>query len=172
MQSSKGEPSSGASRHMPAVSGSGNKTKDCYNVLFVCRDNSVHSIIAEAILSRWGGGKFRAYSAGIRPVTAVHPLAIDLLKKQRLWEQNFQTKGCQEFLKHDAQIMSFIISIAEQPFGDLPVDWPGDPRIIHWRISDPICDGSPAERALAFRKTFRELETASNSSFSSTSARK
>jgi len=158
MQSSESEPAPKASRHDPAVLDSGKKAKDCYKVLFVCRDNSVHSIIAEAILKRWGGKDFRAFSAGIRPATEVHPLAIDLLKTQRLWGQNFQTKGCDEFMKHDAHSMNFIISIGEQPSDELPADWPGSPRIIHWHISDPIIDGKPAERALAFRRTFRELE--------------
>lgn len=152
MQSSESGPPSEASRHDPAVLDSGKK------VLFVCRDNSVQSIIAEAILKRWGGKDFRAFSAGIHPATEVHPLAIDLLKTQRLWGQNFQTKGCDEFMKHDAQSMNFVISIGQQPSDDLPADWPGNPRIIHWHISDPIFDGNPAEKALAFRRTFRELE--------------
>lgn len=54
--------------------------------------------------------------------------------------------------------MNFIVSIGEQPSNDRPADWPGNPFIIHWRISDLIVDGKPAESALAFRKTFRELE--------------
>ena len=158
MQSSESEPPPEASRHDPAVLDSAEKAKDSYKVLFVCRNNSVHSIIAEAILKRWGGKDFRAFSAGIHPAAEVHPLAIDLLKTQRLWRQNFQTKGCNEFLQHDAEGMNFIISIGEQPPDDLPADWPGNPRIVHWHITDPIVDGKPAEKALAFRRTFTELE--------------
>jgi protein-tyrosine-phosphatase len=158
MQTSKGESPREAYRQNPAVPDSAKKTKDCYRVLFVCSDNSAYSIIAEAILKRWGGKDFCAFSAGIYPVSEVHPLAIDLLKTQRLWGQDFQTKGCDGFLKHDAESMNFVITIGEQPFKDLPADWPGNPRIFHWRISDPTADGKPAERALAFRRTFRELE--------------
>ncbi len=158
MQSSETKPPPETSLHNPAVLDSGKKAKDCYKVLFVCRDNAVHSIIAEAILKRWGGKDFRGFSAGIHPAPEPHPLAIDLLKTQRLWGQNFQTKGCNEFLKHDAEGMNFIISVGEQPSDDLPAEWPRNPRIVHWHISDPIIDGKPAEIALAFRRTFRELE--------------
>jgi len=134
------------------------KSHECCNVLFVCCDNSAWSVIAEAILKRWGGKDFRAFSAGIRPTAEVHPLAIDVLKLRNLWEQGFQTKGCNEFCRDDSQKMNFIVSIGDQPYDDLPRDWPGNPKVVHWRISNPIVDGNPAERALAFRKTFRELE--------------
>jgi protein-tyrosine-phosphatase len=159
MQSSNCEPPPPeAQRHNQAVSDSAKKTNDCYKVLFVCRDNSVHSIIAEAILRRWSGKDFRAFSAGVHPASDVHPLAIDLLKTQRLWQQDFRPKGCDEFLNHDAASVNFVISVGEQPLKDLPADWPGNPRIFHWHISDPTFDGKPAQKALAFRRTFRELE--------------
>ncbi|MGA8640949.1 arsenate reductase ArsC [Candidatus Binatus sp.] len=134
------------------------KSGECCNVLFVCRDISAWSVIAEAILKRWGGKDFRAFSSGIRRTADVHPLAIDVLKSRNLWEQGFQTKDCNEFRSDDAQKMNFVVSIGDQPYDDLPRDWPSNPKVVHWRISDPIVDGNPAERALAFRRTFRELE--------------
>ena len=159
MKSTANEPSSNVLRPNPAAPSVGQSADSCYKVLFVCKDNSACSIIAESILKRWGEKKFRAFSAGIHPASEVNPLAIAVLKAQRLWGQGIQIKGCNEYLKDDAQCMNFIICIGDQPPVDLPIKWPGNPIIIHWRISNPIVDGKPKEKALAFRKTFLELES-------------
>jgi len=80
---------------------------DCRNVLFLCPDNSAMSIIAEAILSRWEGKRFRAFSAGTRRALEVHHLAADLLRANRIWRPGFRPKDCAEFLNQDAPRMDF-----------------------------------------------------------------
>jgi arsenate reductase (thioredoxin) len=130
-----------------------------HNVLFLCADNSIHSIMAEVLLKRWGGKHFDAFSAGALPKSEVDPLAVELLKSHRVWREDLKCKGCPEFLADDAPRMEFVISVGERPPAGLPAAWPGNPRLIHWRITEPIVDGDPVEKERSFRKAFVELET-------------
>jgi len=128
-------------------------------ILFLCRDNSALSIIAQALLNRWEGQGFRAFCAGSQPAVEVHPLAAVLLKANGIWSQALEPKDCGGFIGRDAVTMDFVISLGAQPPDGMPPSWPGNPRVMHWRINEPRADGSPKENMRAFRKTFTELET-------------
>jgi len=133
--------------------------KNIYKVLFLCPDNSICSIMAEALLKRWGGNDFHAFSAGVARGSEIHPFAADLLKTHNVWDQGLRSKGCDEFLAPDSPPMDFVVTVGGRPPVGMPTAWPGKPQVMHWRITDPVLDGKPKEKAYSFNTAFRELET-------------
>jgi len=135
-------------------------TERAYNVLFLCTGNSARSILAESLLTRWGGGRFRSFSAGSFPKGQVHPLALELLKRMNLPSEGMRSKSWDEFAAPGAPPLDFIFTVCDNAAGEVCPVWPGKPMTAHWGIADPAAvEGSDADKAFAFRKALRELET-------------
>jgi arsenate reductase (thioredoxin) len=131
-----------------------------YNVLFLCTGNSARSILAESLLNHWGNGRFRAFSAGSFPKDQVHPLALALLKRMQLPSEGFRSKSWDEFASPGAPPIDFIFTVCDNAAGEVCPIWPGKPMTAHWGVADPAdVQGTEVEKELAFRKTFKELET-------------
>ena len=131
-----------------------------YNVLFLCTGNSARSILAESLLNSLGKGTFRAFSAGSFPKGQVHPLALELLKRMDLPSEGLRSKSWDEFAAPGAPAIDFIFTVCDNAAGEVCPVWPGKPITAHWGIADPAAvEGSDADKAFAFRKAFRELET-------------
>jgi len=130
-----------------------------YNVLFLCTGNSARSILAESLLNHWGRGKFRGFSAGSFPKGQVHPMAIDLLGRMNLPADGLRSKSWDEFAAPGAPPLDFIVTVCDNAAGEVCPVWPGKPMTVHWGIADPAAaDGTDAEKAIAFRGAFKELE--------------
>jgi arsenate reductase (thioredoxin) len=136
------------------------KAQALYNVLFLCTGNSARSILAESLLNHWGQGRFRAFSAGSFPKGQVHPLALELLKRMNLPSEGLRSKSWEEFVSPDAPPIDFILTVCDNAAGEVCPVWPGKPMTAHWGIADPAAvEGCDADKALAFRKALKELET-------------
>jgi len=128
------------------------------NVLFVCQGNSARSIMAEALLHRFGDGRFKAFSAGIEPETELHPRAAEVLRASGLAFASLKPKSVSEFMTPSAPRMDFVISMGKDLAPALRA-LPGSPLRAQWGISDPVGGALDAVgEALAFQRTFRELE--------------
>ena len=54
--------------------------------------------------------------------------------------------------------MDFVITLGERAPDGAPMQWPGNPQTLHWRITGPDT-ATPTEVPHVFRKAFTELET-------------
>jgi arsenate reductase len=129
-----------------------------FNTLFLCTGNSARSIIAEAILNKLGGGRFRAYSAGSQPKDRVNPHTLALLENLGYDTSGFRSKSWGEFAKPGAPPLDFVFTVCGNAAGEACPVWPGQPMTAHWGVPDPAeATGTPAEIALAFKDTYRML---------------
>jgi protein-tyrosine-phosphatase len=129
-----------------------------FNVLFLCTGNSARSIMAEAILSREGWGKFNAFSAGSQPKGGVHPYVLDLLRKLNFDVSRFRSKTWNEFAQPGAPKLDFVFTVCDNAAAESCPLWPGQPMTAHWGIPDPAAaTGNEAEVRLAFADAFRML---------------
>lgn len=130
-----------------------------YNVLFLCTGNSARSILAERMLDRWGNRHFRGFSAGSHPKGTVHPLALELLRRNNYLTDGLRSKDWAEFAQPDAPVMDFVFTVCDQAAGEVCPVWPGQPMTAHWGLPDPAAvEGDEVTRMMAFRTAFRELE--------------
>lgn len=129
------------------------------NVLFLCTGNSARSILAERVLERWGAGRFQAYSAGSHPRGEVHPLALEILRRQNYSTEGLRSKDWAEFAAPDAPVMDFVLTVCDRAANETCPVWPGQPMTAHWGMPDPAAlEGDEVTRIMAFRTAFRELE--------------
>jgi arsenate reductase (thioredoxin) len=131
----------------------------CFNVLFLCTGNSARSIMGEALLNFWGQGRFKAFSAGSHPKGSVHPLALDVLRRNHLTVDDLRSKSWDEFATPDAPPIDFVFTVCDNAAAEVCPTWPGQPMTAHWGIHDPAAvEGTDDEKLRAFNKAFRELD--------------
>ncbi|GFE84084.1 hypothetical protein GCM10011487_60840 [Steroidobacter agaridevorans] len=134
-------------------------SKHSYSVLILCTGNSARSILAEALVNRWGAGQFRGFSAGSYPKGAVHPLVLELLERLEFPTADLRSKSRDEFAGPGAPTLDFIFTVCDNAAGEVCPVWLGHPMTAHWGITDPAAvEGSDADKRSAFREAFDALE--------------
>ena len=123
------------------------------STLFVCNGNSARSQIAEALLQRFGGDAFEAFSAGTRP-REVHHLAVRALAEIGIDWGEARAKSVEDVLD---QPFDYVVTLSDSARESCPT-LPGPHSSLHWHLDDPSeAQGSEEERLEAFRATRTEL---------------
>jgi len=143
---------------IPAKRPSKPLSQKAYNVLVLCTGNSARSILAEAILNREGGDRFRAFSAGSRPKGQPSPIGLELLSRLGYDTTDLRSKSWTEFAEPGAPKMDFIITVCDVAAEESCPYWPGHPLVTHWGIADPAnVKGTREQKLAAFNETYRRL---------------
>jgi protein-tyrosine-phosphatase/DNA-binding transcriptional ArsR family regulator len=126
-----------------------------FNVLFLCTHNSARSIMAEALLTRIGRGRFNAYSAGSEPADRPMPEVIERLKKLGHDTGMLRCKSWNEFMGPTAPRMDFVIALCDTPQGQSCPDFGDKAMTGAWPLPDPAqFIGSAAEHTALLNELY------------------
>lgn len=120
-----------------------------YTVLFLCQENSARSLMAEAMLNKYGKGRFQAYSAGISPAAEPNPIAIKLLQQEGFATDYLIPKHYRVFLEDDAPSLDFVFTLCASSEQEAKLniwdEFSSDTITAHWHFNDPSTLGIDEE---------------------------
>lgn len=119
------------------------------HVLFVCADNATRSPIAEALLAKKGGARFRVASAGIHPGSSTPREVSDALEEVGCaWPMRSPT-GLPDVAREPWDLIIALRDREREPCPTLPLG-----RVFTcWDVPDPLHAADPARRPAAVRAT-------------------
>ncbi len=131
-------------------------------VLFLCTGNSARSIMAEAYMNAKGAPRWRAFSAGSKPVGAPNPLAMSTLSAHGISRGAARSKSWDEFAAPGAPAIDVVITVCDNAAGEVCPIWPARdgaaPRKLHWSFDDPAAAvGDETSRRAEFERVFAEI---------------
>jgi len=130
-----------------------------YNVLFICTGNSARSIMAEALMTHLGRGRFKGFSAGSHPKGEVSPFALATLDQWNMPGEGCRSKSWDEFAQAGAPELDFVFTVCDSAAGEVCPVWPGQPMTAHWGVADPMAvEGSDEQKARAHAEAAKILK--------------
>jgi len=117
-------------------------------VLILCTGNSCRSIIAEALINKHLNNVI-AYSAGVKAIGKVNSRAIEVLKQEDAWSDDYFSKNLDKVIDINFDLVVTVCSNADD---NCPV-FPKKTEVIHVGFEDP--DGKEFR---AFEETLKEIK--------------
>jgi len=112
--------------------------------------------MAEAILRKYGGDRFEAYSAGLKP-KGIHPLTIQVMKEKGYDLSAQSSKGVGEYL--GKLLVQTLITLCDDAEKNCPTVWPGVNTRLHWSFEDPAAfEGTEGQKLAKFRQIRDQIE--------------
>ena len=135
-----------------------NPMTPAFNVLFLCTRNSARSIIAEAIVNRFAGERFRAYSAGSDPAAAPMPAVLEKLRALGHDVSGLHSKSWRLFAGPEAPRLDFVIGLCDTFDGQACPDFGDKAVTASWSLPDPAkFTGAGAEREAMLNELYGSL---------------
>lgn len=123
---------------------------DNIKVLFLCTGNSARSQMAEALLRKYGGDRFEAYSAGLEP-RGIHPYTIKVMKEIGISLAGQRSKHLSEYM--GKVHFGYVITVCARADASCPAVFPGMGQRLHWAFDDPAAFyGTDAQILDEFRR--------------------
>lgn len=145
-------------RLAPATPEEATSMTPAFNVLFLCTRNSARSLMAEAILEKLGGDRFRAYSAGSDPAPEPMPEVVEKLRALGHDASGLRCKSWSEFTRRDAPRMDFVIALCDTLRGQNCPDFGDRALTASWPLPGPAkFAGGTTERALLLNELYAGL---------------
>lgn len=130
--------------------------KKTFNVLILCTGNSCRSVMGEALVTAYGQGRFKGYSAGSEPNGRINEGALATLERHDLPCEGYSSKSMDTFRDKPIDIL---ISVCDSAGKEPCPAFLGPAIRAHWGVEDPShVEGSPEEIMAAFEKTFDILK--------------
>ena len=109
-------------------------------------------------LEKHGGGRFRAYSAGSKPIAKPNAEVVEKLRALGHDAAPLRSKSWHEFTGPDAPRMDFVITLCDTPEGQECPDFGAVAVTAAWPLPDPAkFTGSAIERAALLNELYASL---------------
>jgi protein-tyrosine-phosphatase/sugar phosphate isomerase/epimerase len=127
---------------------------DKKKVLFVCTGNAGRSQLAEVFFSKMSDKAVSVFSGGVDPWKKLHPMAVKLLREKEIDITKLYPKHVRSFKE---KRFDWVITIGDRARDEAP-RLLGNPRRVHWDISDPADADGTSQAEDVFRKTLTAIE--------------
>ena len=112
--------------------------------------------MAEALLKRYGGDAFDAYSAGLQPA-GINPFTIQAMEEIGIDMSLHSSKSVSQYM--GKVHFGYMITVCSNAEKKCPAVFPGMGKRMHWPFEDPAAlKGSDQDKLAKFRQVRDQIE--------------